>query len=400
MEQTLLETALSSCLRHLCVDLGPRPIGSPANQAAANFIRDAFLAAGLEVEEQPYPCTAWEHASTRLEIDGQTVDASANAFSLPCDVTARVVPVGTPAELEVAEITGKIVLFYGDLARAPLSAKSWFLKEERDDHIINLLETKRPAALIAPPTATVYYGEATEDWELDIPAATLPADAVLALLRQPGSNAHLCIDSRRVPETARNIVARKPGSGAEKVVLMAHFDTKIDTPGATDNGAGASALLSLAETIGQGDFPFGLEFIAFNGEEYLPIGDDEYLRRGGDDLSHILAAINIDGAGAALGSSSIAIFSASTGFQELVDERVKRFPGVVWVDPWPESNHSTFSFRGVPSLAFSSVGTRALAHTPTDTIDQVSPAKLSKVTGLVAAIIDALKGKTIEWTRP
>ena len=54
-------------------------------------------------------------------------------------------------------------------------------------------------------------------------------------------------------------------------------------------------------------------------------------------------------------------------------------PGVVRVDPWPESNHSTFSMRGVPSLAFSAVGIRHLAHTPADSIEQVSPAKVSEV---------------------
>jgi aminopeptidase YwaD len=400
MNQTQLKERLLTHLTHLCVDLGPRMIGSPANQAAANYIRDAFLAAGLEVEEQPYACTAWEHTSTRLELDGQLVAASANVFSPPCDVTAPVVPVSTPAELEAAEITGKIALLYGDLANVPISPKSWFLKSDRDDRIIGQLEAKQPAALIAPPTATDYYGRLTEDWQLNIPAATLPAEAILSLLRRPVVTAHLRIDSRQVPETARNIVARKSGPSAEKVVLMAHFDTKIETPGATDNGTGVAALLGLAEILSNIEFPFGLELIAFNGEEYLPIGDTEYLRRGGEGLEHIVAAINMDGAGAALGSSSIAIFSASMVFNKLVDECVKRFPGVVWVDPWPESNHSTFAYRNVPSLAISSVGTRAIAHSPADTIDQASPAKLTEIVALASDIIEGLRGKSAEWTRP
>ncbi|MBN1310314.1 MAG: M28 family peptidase [Anaerolineae bacterium] len=400
MEQDQLESKLSSHLHRLCVEIGPRPIGSPANQAAADYIRDAFRGAGLDVEEQPYACTAWEHASTRLDIGGQAVSASANAFSPACDVAAPVVPVSTIAELAAADINGQITLFYGDLANNPVAPKSWFLKTERDDRIIHLLETGQPAALIAPPAATAIYNQVTTDWELDIPAATLPAEAVLSLLRRPGASVHLCIDSRRVPETARNIVARKPGPGAEKVVLMAHFDTKVDTPGATDNGAGVTALLCLAEKISRIDLPFDLEFIAFNGEEYLPIGDDEYLRRGGDDLGHILAAINMDGVGAALGSSSITSFSASPAFRRLVDTCMKRFPGVVWVDPWPESNHTTFAYRGVPSLALGSVGIRAITHTPADTVDQVSPAKLSEIIGLVADIVDGLRGKSIDWTRP
>ena len=83
---------------------------------------------------------------------------------------------------------------------------------------------------------------------------------------------------------------------------MAHFDTKIATPGALDNAAGVSALLGLAETLGRAELACGLEFVAFNGEEYLPIGDDEYLRRGESEFGQILAAINMDGIGAALGA--------------------------------------------------------------------------------------------------
>jgi len=109
-----LETALLAHLRRLSMEIGARRIGSQANQAVADYIREAFLAARLEVEEQPYTCTAWEHTSTRLAVDGKPVPAVANAFSLPCDVTAPFVPVGSTAELEKTDITGKIVLFYGE----------------------------------------------------------------------------------------------------------------------------------------------------------------------------------------------------------------------------------------------------------------------------------------------
>ena len=46
---------MPTTLHHLqtLVGLGPRPIASPANQAAADYIRETFCAAGLEVEEQP-----------------------------------------------------------------------------------------------------------------------------------------------------------------------------------------------------------------------------------------------------------------------------------------------------------------------------------------------------------
>ena len=176
---------MSTTIHHLqtLVRLGPRPIASPANQAAAEYIRETFCAAGLEVEEQPYAATAWEHRSTLLERDGSRLDCTANAFSLSCDVTAPLVPAASLAELEAAPAKDKILLLYGDLARAPLAAKSWFLRDERDTRFFELLEAKQPAAILAPSTSTTYFGQLTEDWELNLPAATVPAHVALHLLR-------------------------------------------------------------------------------------------------------------------------------------------------------------------------------------------------------------------------
>ena len=67
-------------------------------------------------------------------------------------------------------------------------------------------------------------------------------------------------------------MARQPGirpadAPAKKVVLMAHFDTRINTPGALDNAGGVATLLALAEALRETALPFDLEFIAFDGEE-------------------------------------------------------------------------------------------------------------------------------------
>jgi aminopeptidase YwaD len=383
---------LSNTICHLqtLVGLGPRPIASPANQAAADYIRETFRAAGLEVEEQPYTCTAWEHRSTFLEQNGRRLDCAANAFSLPCDVTAPLVPAASLAELEAAPAQGKILLLYGDLARSPLAAKSWFLRDERDTNIFDLLHALEPAAVLAPPTATDYFCHFTEDWEFNLPAATIPAEAALRVLQTPEKPLHLVIDAERASATARNIVARTRPMAERRLVLCAHFDTKINTPGATDNAASAAALLSLAEQLPR-NLPFGLEFIAFNGEEYLPLGDDEYIRRSEGYFGNILACINMDGAGAALGTNNVTAISCSPELEATIKSAAQNFPGIVWVDPWPESNHSTFAFRGIPAIPIGSTGMRGLAHSAGDTLDQVSEKKLEEVIALATALVESFR---------
>ena len=104
-------------------------------------------------------------------------------------------------------------------------------------------------------------------------------------------------------------------------------------------------------------------------------------------FADIVLAINMDGAGYVAGHNSVAAFNLSPELAGRIETHVARCPAVQWVEPWPQSNHSTFSFRGVPALAFSSVGAFELAHFQVDTIDKVSVAKLAEVVTVVREIV-------------
>jgi aminopeptidase YwaD len=380
---------MKSAWHHLqnLLEFGPRPIGSQANQNSADYICENFASLGLETEEQSYACTAWEHVSTTLEVDGTRLESLANAFSPACDIQARLVPIGTVDELDATYENGNVLLLYGDLVRTPLSPKSWFLKSGRDNHIIQRLEKLQPAAILSPPTETDYTGQLTEDWELDIPAATISSKAALNLITNRDNPVHLNIQAQRTPAKARNIVARTPGCFQKRLVLCAHFDTKFFTPGASDNAGGIAVVLALAELLQSQTLPIGLEFVGFNGEEYLPMGDDEYLRLAEKYFGAITACINFDGVGTVLGSNSITTMSMNESALSSLKHITQKFPGVVWVEPWPESNHSTFAMRGVPAIAFSAVGTRALAHSQEDTLDVMLSEKLEEVVSLTLEIV-------------
>ena len=93
-------------------------------------------------------------------------------------------------------------------------------------------------------------------------------------------------------------------------MICAHYDTRIDTPGAVDNGAGVAALLTLARLLTSRQLGIGLEFVAFSAEEYGGLCDSEYVRHSGDELGSVVAAVNIDGIGLTLGATTVAISSA------------------------------------------------------------------------------------------
>jgi hypothetical protein len=397
MKQELAKL-IDSHLQVLIAEIGERPGASPGDHQAANYIAQTFAGAGWAVEKQRFDCPQWTHHGTSLTLNGANLAAAANAYSPACDLYALPVGAGTLPELQTAALRNRLAILYGDLVPAPLSPKSWFLLTEREAEIINLLEQKQPAAVLTVQNHRGGLERLIEDWEFHLPSATITPATGLALLQAPETLAHLSIDTHREQGYSANIVARS-AARPSTVVIMAHFDTKFDTPGALDNGSGVAALLALAQTLDAADYPFALEFVAFTNEEYLPLGDDEYLRRRRQLLDDIIVAINMDSIGQRMAANSIATFSASAEFESSLKQLTPAYPGLAWVDPWPQSNHSTFAMRGVPAIAFTSTGRIELAHWPDDDLRWIDPAKIGDIVQLIHEILAVLAAKPSSWTR-
>jgi aminopeptidase YwaD len=390
-------------VEHLAVRIGSRPIGSPANRAAEDYIRAVFEGRGLSVETQEIPCPDWAAEHVSLKLHGEPLEASANTFSRSCDLRARTVPVCSPAELESATISGSIPIFYGDLAQTELAAKGGIYVSERDRRIIQLLEERRPAGIITVNPTLHARWRLIEDYDLDIPSVTVSARSGLQLLKNPGAAVEMKIRAGRSPSRTANLVGRLPGDLPERIVFCAHYDSKVDTPGAYDNAAGVGVLLTLAQLLSQENHRHTLEWVAFTGEEGAGLGDMEYARaarRTGHGFDRVTAALNFDGVGPFTGTTTVASFVLSPAFETLLDEKMRNYPGVIRVEPWPASDHYIFYSNGVPSLAFTSRGIRDVYHTFSDTFDWISGEKLAESVQLALDLVDVLDKKDLSWTRP
>ena len=82
-----------------------------------------------------------------------------------------------------------------------------------------------------------------------------------------------------------------------------------------------------------------------------------------------------------------------------LDVNVQEFECPAWVGPWPQSNHSTFAWRGVSAIAFSSAGRIRLDHLRAGSVEWVSPAKLKEVVSLVTEVVESLQDKSLDWSR-
>ena len=384
----------------LAVQIGCRPIGSIANLAAAEYISEVFGQSGLAVEKQEISCPQWIEEYTHLELDGEPLEASANTFSPACDIFAPTLPVCTPAELELAPINGKILVFYGDMAQTELATKGGIYISDRDRRIIQILEERQPAAIITINPTLHACWRLIEDFDLEIPSVTVSARCGLKILKNPGTVVQMKIAARRSPSQTANIIGRLEGEIPERIVFCAHYDTKVDTPGAYDNAAGMGVLLTLAEYLSQRKFRHTLEWVAFTGEEGAGLGDMEYAHRTGDGFDLITAAMNFDGVGPFTGTTTVASFAASQELETHLDEMISSYPGVLKVVPWPASDHYIFYSNGVPSVAFTSRGIRDIYHTPSDSFEWISGDKLAEAAQFGLDLSEVLDKKGRAWSRP
>jgi Peptidase family M28 len=160
-----------------------------------------------------------------------------------------------------------------------------------------------PDGLVQHFTAAFYPPPLAPPWEgrvLPVPGVTVEAEAgerLLALLS--ASPVRLRLEHRAGYETATsaNVVAEIPGTepGGARVVVGAHYDTQLESPGAADNATGLAALLGMARAWA-GLRPLRtIELVAFGCEEPAAWGASHFVAR--RDPKSIAAMVNLDALG-------------------------------------------------------------------------------------------------------
>lgn len=102
-------------------------------------------------------------------------------------------------------------------------------------------------------------------------------------------------------KTVRNIEAERTGAvlPGEIVLLGAHYDSVVGSPGANDNATGVAALLELARRLSKDRPARGVRFVAFVNEEppffYTPaMGSRVYARRAAARDERIVAMLSLE----------------------------------------------------------------------------------------------------------
>lgn len=384
-------------LHKLANEIGERPAGSVGHQNAANYVKNIFQKTGLTIKEQIIDFPSWSSTDCKLILGTELIEIDANPFSSSCDIFASIVAIGTIAELETAQLTGKIALLYGEISSAPLFPMGFTIyNPDRDKRINQFLVDKQPRAILAINPLPFRYQHIIEDPDMPIPSATISAEVGLKLMKNLDKQVKLQILTKQKRGTVTTFIARQPRLNQNKLVLCAHYDTKFGTPGAYDNGSGLAALLCLAEGLAEHKFAVDLEFIAWADEEYGGNSDQAYAEKANFD--EMLGIINLDGVAQYTGTNTVTMLAQSDMLQERVKKIIQDYPKIAWVDPWFASNHYTFYAHNVPCIVFGAIGTNTV-HQANDTTTWIDPSKLKEIIAIVDEIVEHIQHVSVDQAR-
>jgi len=402
----MLKNKAENYLKYLCNDIPTRRVGTQGNRDANEFLAETFASFGFTVERQPFDCIDWTQGEASLSVNGEQFEVQVGAFSPGCQVQAPLVLVSTVEELESTSVQGKILLLHGEITREQLMPKNFpFYNPDEHKHIVNLLEMKKPRAVLTatgrnPETAgAVYPFPMIEDGDFDIPTAILTEKEGARLASHADELVALVIEAERRSSSGFNLVARKCGLD-RRVVVSAHIDAKDNTPGALDNAASVVVLLLLAELMKDYDGELGMELVPFNGEDhYSAAGEIAYLQANEGKLNQVLLNINMDAMGSHQGKTLYSFYECPEKLKSAIEQTFAGQAGFAEGEPWYQSDHMVFVMNGAPALALTSENfveiLAELAHTPQDSVEKVDCEKLVNI----AAMVHELLLKLVQFQR-
>jgi aminopeptidase YwaD len=405
MTSTQLSEKAAAHLRRLCLDIPTRRVGSNGNRMATEYFAGIVASFGFQTECPEFDCIDWTQDGAHLTVSGEPFRAFCSPYSLGCQVVAPLAMASTVEELAAIDASDKILLLRGDLAKEQLMPKSFpFYNPDHHKTIVGLLETKEPRAIIAATSRNpelaggVYPFPLIEDGDFDIPSVYMTEEEGIRLAEHAGKEISLDSRARRLPAKGCNVIARKGANPGRKIVVCAHIDAKIDTPGALDNATGVVVLLLLAGLMEEYTGDLGIEIVAFNGEDYYSApGQVHYLRHHGDSLGQVILGINIDVAGYQKGNTAYSLYDCPTRIADSIHSAFSNRKTTVEGEPWYQSDHSIFIQNQVPALAITSDRFMELStevtHTRGDHPGLVDCAKLADVALALRDLLLDLSGR-------
>ncbi|MBS1767013.1 MAG: M20/M25/M40 family metallo-hydrolase [Acidobacteria bacterium] len=393
-------------LRSLTTTLGPRLTGSEKDHEAHAWALARLQAMGLETGQMNFPLAhTWTRGAAKASLSGHPIRLAQWGWTPPTAgaVTAPMVRLETPGDaLRLKDQLKGAIVLAGAPSRhldppemAPPLRLHQKPPEEGDFPIEEVLPTLKAAGVLAILTDA---GKSKGLLNMNSPWKLEPGGLPVAFVAHP-DYAKLCASKAALSlELGGDFGPAGTGTvtwgeirGAkhpeERVILGAHLDSWDLATGATDNGAGAAAVLEAARLlVNAGARPDRtIRFVLFGGEEQGYLGSLAYAKA--QPLDQVSAVLVMDtGAGAINGFALQHRPEVAKILLPLLAPLRKL--GVTETDLRDESgtDHVPFDRLGVPAFCAEQVqhDYAAIHHSEADTLAHVRPAELEQAARVMA----------------
>lgn len=350
---------------------GPRVAGSPAVNAAQNYIAAELRKVGYTVEFQPFSYSRTSDMGSNLMVGENRRLGSMLSGSPAGKVEGLLVAVpgvGKAEDYANLNVKGAIVL----VQRGTLS----FFEKVR-------IAAEQGAAgiVIYNNAGGVFRGTLRGTGAIPVLAVS-QADGE-SLLRQAGSKASLEVRSITEEVQGRNVVAKR-GTANPQAVVGAHLDSVLGAPGANDNGSGSVTILELARQLATHPLSERTWFIWFDGEEDGLWGSRKFVEKNPELVRGLKGMLNLDmvGVDALNGNLGLGGSSGLIGNANTVCSAAHVACGSA---PDGGSDHVPFSDAGVP-VAFFFRGLDPNYHQPGDVV--ADPALMAQAAEVAQGVLE------------
>src|ERR1700690_1022723 len=410
-------------LAHLTENIGPRPAGSLAAQAAVEYVGAQLKGLGLEVHLEPAQVSHWVRGEEKAELTeyhgqpGNTsqrivLTALSGSSATPTDgLNADLVVVHSFEELTALgreKVAGKIVLYNVPYDERKALAGSAF--EAYGEAVVYRSDGATKAAALGA-VASLIRSVGGANFRLPhtghsepagIPAAALAAedaDLIDHLAAEGRVRMHLTLTPQNFGKAASyNVIADLKGSEhPEQIVIVSgHLDSGDLGQGAIEDGAGVVMAMEAAEVLQRLHIRprRTLRVIAWMDEENGGGGNEAYGEDHAAEMPNHIAAIESDAGAAhpvgfAMKMSPEALASLRSVADALRPIGANMFRPV---DSSPGSDIEPIVKAGVPGIGIIQDGRHYFDyhHSAADTLDKVDPQELKENAAAMAVVGYAL----------
>ena len=284
-----------------------RAAGTEGHELSGNYIAQKLLAAGYNVELQPFEFKKYEKISgmfaqvTPSEIDYQEEkDFNVMTYSGSGDFTGPVVGVDLALGAGNQSTSGcekeDFTTFpEGSIALIQRGTCAF------GDKVVHAQAAGAKAVIIfnqgnSADREELFQGTLSEDSLIKIPVVAIAYPLAVKILETGDLTLRVAAQTKLEKKVSFNVIAESKSGDPDNVVMLgAHLDSVAEGPGINDNGSGSAAILEVALRLKNINANNKLRFGWFSAEELGLIGSTKYVESLSEaEKNQISLYVNVD----------------------------------------------------------------------------------------------------------